>query len=87
MNIGKKIAHDLSTCTTHASYIAAPKSTMPTSKDMNNEGFQIVKRKTKLFPIPKKNNHVTTIKVKDSLIKLQKSTCLLYGTNRRRRRH
>ncbi|CAI9298896.1 unnamed protein product [Lactuca saligna] len=50
----KFFGHDLATCPIHTTSTPTPKPTMPTLKEVDNEGFQTVKRTTRSVPIPKK---------------------------------
>ncbi|CAI9295446.1 unnamed protein product [Lactuca saligna] len=50
----KIFGHDLATCPIHTTSTPTPKPTMPPLKEVDNEGFQKVKRKTRSVPILKK---------------------------------
>ncbi|CAI9266084.1 unnamed protein product [Lactuca saligna] len=57
----KIFGHGHATCPTHTISSPDPKSAMPTPKEVDNEVYQTVKRRSQSFPNPKKkipiNNH------------------------------
>ncbi|KAL7586774.1 hypothetical protein Lser_V15G38818 [Lactuca serriola] len=63
----KFFGHDHATCPTHTISTPDPKPAMPTPKDVDNEGYQIVKRRSRTFPIPKKKIPIDNRKKKTLL--------------------
>ncbi|CAH1426444.1 unnamed protein product [Lactuca virosa] len=66
----KIFGHDHDTCPTHTISTPDPKSDMPTPKHVDNEGYQMVKRRSRTFPIPKKKIPIDNRKEKGPAIKI-----------------
>nr|KAJ0209973.1 hypothetical protein LSAT_V11C400228520 [Lactuca sativa] len=66
----KFFGHDHATCPTHTISTPEPKSAMPSPKDVDNEGYQIIKRKSRTFPIPNKKIPIDNRKGKGPAIKI-----------------
>ncbi|CAI9267202.1 unnamed protein product [Lactuca saligna] len=66
----KIFGHDHATCPDHSISAPDPKSATPTPKDVDNEGYQTVMRRSRNFPIPKKKIPIDNRKGKGHAIKI-----------------
>ncbi|CAI9288724.1 unnamed protein product [Lactuca saligna] len=66
----KIFGHDLTTCPIHTTSTPSPKSTLPTLKEIDNQGFQTVKRRTRSVPIPKKKTPIDNRKGKGPALQI-----------------
>ncbi|CAI9265118.1 unnamed protein product [Lactuca saligna] len=66
----KIFGHDHAMCPTHMISSPDPKSAMPTPKEVDNEGYQTVKRRSQSLPNPKKKIPINNRKGKGPAIKI-----------------
>ncbi|CAH1446566.1 unnamed protein product [Lactuca virosa] len=66
----KIFGHDQATCPILTTSTPAPKPAMATPKEVDNEGFQTFKRRSRSFPIPKKKIPIDNRKGKGPSLKI-----------------